>query len=632
MAGMSTEDSSSQPRPLRSSIHELPDELISQIAAGEVVERPASVVRELVDNALDAGATQITLRLMAGGVRQILVEDDGSGIPEHELPLALRRHATSKITSLGDLEQVLTMGFRGEALAAIASVSELSLLSRTAEATHGSRLDMRSGELVPAARTVGTTVEVRELFFSTPARRKFLKSEATELAHCVEAVRRHALVRPQVSFMVWSDGRLIHQWRSTPDPMVRIRDVLGADFFEGSRPVEARIGPLWLRGRIGLPEAARSRSDTQYTFVNQRHVRDRLITHAARAAYGDVLHGQRQPSYVLLLDLPGERVDVNVHPAKSEVRFRDSGEVHRIVQHTLESALARPTHRPVGQHSVASSQPMPANLPVAAAPAASLIAPRQVALELSVTRPVDRSIAPLRVEDSASQPAYAPRIAAAPRPDLTIALSNQPVAPVASPEEDWPLGKALAQLAGIYILAENRHGLVLIDMHAAHERIVYERMKQAFHGDGTGQVPSQPLLIAAGFSATPVEMACTESESETLAQLGLDIAPIGPNRLAVRAQPVALSQADPVELARQVLKDLAEQGRSGGVRRAIDELLAGMACHAAVRAGRVLTLPEMNALLRDMERTERADQCNHGRPTWRQLSLKELDQLFLRGR
>ncbi len=612
---MSTEDSPSSPaQSPRAPIHELPDELISQIAAGEVVERPASVVRELLDNALDAGATQITLRLMAGGVRQILVEDDGSGIPEHELPLALRRHATSKISSLDDLEQVLTMGFRGEALAAIASVSELSLLSRTAQAAHGSRLDMRSGELVPAARTVGTTVEVRELFFSTPARRKFLKSEATELAHCVEAVRRHALVRPQVSFMVWNEGRLIHQWRSTTDPMVRIRDVLGADFFDSSRPVEARIGPLWLRGRMGLPEAARSRSDTQYTFVNQRHVRDRLITHAARAAYGDVLHGQRQPSYVLLLDLPGERVDVNVHPAKSEVRFRDSGEVHRIVQNTLEAALAQPTHRPAAQHPVASWPPVSTRPSLPAAPAVISIAPRQVSLELSAHRPEERPRPVLRVEETA----------------------RTPPSPAEEPEDiaaqDWPLGKALAQLAGIYILAENRHGLVLVDMHAAHERIVYERMKQALHGEAGGQVPSQPLLIAASFSATPIEMACAETEADTLTQLGLDIAPIGPNRLAVRAQPVALTRADPVELARQVLKDLTEQGRSGGVRQAIDELLAGMACHAAVRAGRVLTLPEMNALLRDMERTERADQCNHGRPTWRQLSLKELDQLFLRGR
>jgi DNA mismatch repair protein MutL len=607
MAGMSTDNPSNQSITSRSSIRELPDELISQIAAGEVVERPASVVRELVDNALDAGATQITLRLLAGGIRQILVEDDGSGIPNSELPLALRRHATSKISSLNDLEQVLTMGFRGEALAAIASVSDLSLLSRTADATHGSRLDMRSGELAPAARTVGTTVEVRELFFSTPARRKFLKSEATELAHCVETVRRHALVRPEVTFLIWNEGRLTHQWRSTPDPMVRIRDVLGAEFFDNSRPVEARIGPLWLRGRIGRPEAARTRSDTQYTFVNQRHVRDRLIAHAARAAYGDVLHGQRQPAYVLLLDLPGDRVDVNVHPAKSEVRFRDSGEVHRIVQHTLETALAQSAYRFEDQHSVASpGLATGISTPVTPAP----MTPHQANLELSVSRPPTIPQR-LQVEEKPVQPLPQPQ-----------------------PEQDWPLGKALAQLAGVYVLAENRQGLVLVDMHAAHERVVYERMKQALQDgrEGSGQLPSQPLLIAASFSATPIEMACAESETESLVQLGLDIAPIGPNRLAVRARPVALSQADPVELARQVLKDLAEQGRSGGVLRAIDKILAGMACHAAVRAGRTLTLPEMNALLRDMERTERADQCNHGRPTWRQLSLKELDQLFLRGR
>ncbi len=611
-----------QPRP----IHDLPDELISQIAAGEVVERPASVVRELIDNALDAGATQVVIRLIAGGVRLISVEDDGSGIAAADLPKALRRHATSKIASLHDLERVLTMGFRGEALAAVASIAEVTLTSRTAEMPHGQRLEARSGELSPAARAPGTTIEVRELFYATPARRKFLKSDATELGHCLEVVRRHALTRPHVGFTVWSEGRLLHQWRASGREQ-RLRDVLGEDFVTASREVDASIGPLRIQGRVGTPTLSRAKADLQYTYVNDRPVKDRLIAHGVRAAYDDVLHGNRQPAYVLFVSVDPERVDVNVHPAKIEVRFRDSREVHQALHRAVEAALALTT--PPAPAYATSIRPMPSPT-VSATPASPRAAP--------ATSP-----------GSPGSPAWAAAIPAEPQPPRSLMPPMQQAAllyareefaheaslPTAtSPPADTPsptLGRALAQLAGLYILAENAQGLIVVDMHAAHERIVYERLKAAFkHGDS--RIPSQPLLIPAGFAATPMEMACAETASDTLQQLGMDIAAIGPGRLAVRASPAALSQADPVALARAVLSDLISHESSQHVQRAHDDILAGMACHGAIRAHRHLTLAEMDALLRDMETTLRADQCNHGRPTWRQLSLKELDGLFLRGR
>jgi DNA mismatch repair protein MutL len=589
----------------RRPIRELPDELISQIAAGEVVERPASVVRELVDNALDAGASSITVRLLAGGVRSIVVEDDGVGIPAEELPLALKRHATSKVANLAELETVGTMGFRGEALAAIASIAGLSLTSRTADAAMAQRVDARSGELQPAARARGTTVEVQELFFSTPARRKFLKTDATEFAHALEAVRRHALARPDVSFAVWHEGRLSAQWRAGSHAE-RVADVLGADFIAASGELHSEQGPLRLAGRIGRPEAARSRADQQYLFVNGRFVRDRLIAHAVRAAYEDQLHGSRQPCYVLFLDLPPEAVDVNVHPTKIEVRLRDGRAVHQAVQRAVESALA-PTR------ALADTPPLPVPAEV---PMPTTTAPPR-AWQASLGLP-ERAV--LQAEEPA------PRWAALLQP-LPVAA---PTPAAAAPVHDWPLGRALAQIGGVYILAENQQGLVVVDMHAAHERIVYERLKAArTQGE---RLPAQPLLIPVSFAATPAEIATAEAEAATLEALGLELSPLGARTLAVRSRPAALPDADVAELARSVLADLAEQGASRVVQRAEHDILATMACHGAVRANRRLTLEEMNALLRDMEATERADTCNHGRPTWRQLSLRELDGLFLRGR
>jgi DNA mismatch repair protein MutL len=600
-----------------------------------VVERPASVVRELVDNALDAGATQITVRLMAGGVRSIVVEDDGAGILPADLPLALKRHATSKIASLADLESVATMGFRGEALAAIASVSDLSLTSRTAEAEHAVRLDARSGEINPAARAIGTSVEVRELFFSTPARRKFLKTDATELAHCVEAVRRHALVRPDVGFAVWHEGRLVQQWRAGSQEQ-RLRDVLDDEFVDQSRALDARQGPLRVRGRAGSPETARSRADQQYVYVNGRFVRDRLIAHGVRAAYEDVLHGTRQPCYVLFIDIAPERVDVNVHPTKIEVRFRDSREVHQAVRHAVEAALAL-------SRSVAGDAPAPLALAglddTSAAAPLPAPSPRPSASESFRTafnpeaRPPVPSAAQVSLALQQAGTLYAqeasPPWPAAPSPAPVATPAPATALPVAADAPAWPLGRALGQLGGVYILAENAQGLVIVDMHAAHERIVYERLKRTL---GESDLETQPLLVPVTFSATPAEMATAEVQRETLRQLGLDVAPLSATTLAVRSRPAALPQADLADLTRSVLADLAQVEASRVVQRARDELLATMACHGAVRAHRKLTLDEMNALLRDMETTARADQCNHGRPTWRQVTLKELDGLFLRGR
>ena len=599
----------------RRPIRELPDELISQIAAGEVIERPASVVRELLDNALDAGATQITVRLLAGGVRLISVEDDGAGIAPDELATALRRHATSKIASLAELEAVGTMGFRGEALAAIASIAELTLLSRTPEQPSAWLLDARSGELRPAARAVGTTVEVRELFFAVPARRKFLKTDATELAHCTEAVRRHALARPDVGFALWHEGRLIEQWRSHPGDAglaQRLADVLGEDFLAGSVAIEHSAGPVRVSGRAGLPDTARARADQQYAWVNGRFVRDKVIAHAARAAYEDVLHGQRQPVYVLHVAVDPARVDVNVHPTKIEVRFRDSREVHQAVRHAIENALAAPRAGQAG--APADAPPHTATPDVfkrfqAPAPAH----PAQAAIHFEANP--SRAVAELQALWQATP---VPQAGAGP----TQVLEPEPV-------QDWPLGRAIAQLHGIYILAENRAGLVLVDMHAAHERIVYERLKRQLDG---ARVARQPLLIPATFAATPQEVATAEGAADALARLGLEITPFSPRTLAVRAVPTALAAGDAVQLARDVLAELAQHEASTVVDRARHELLATMACHGAVRAHRRLTHEEMNALLRQMEATERSDQCNHGRPTWRQLSLRELDALFLRGR
>ncbi|ABE45123.1 DNA mismatch repair protein MutL [Polaromonas sp. JS666] len=641
--------------PPRKPIRELPDELISQIAAGEVVERPASVVRELVDNALDAGATQVTVRLLAGGVRLILVEDDGQGIPREELPVALRRHATSKIASLQDLEAVGTMGFRGEALAAINSIADMSLLSRTldgasgnaGEAAHAWQLDGRTGELKPAARSRGTSVEVRELFYATPARRKFLKTDATELAHCIEAVRRHALVRPDVGFAIWHEGKLVEQWRACPgEPAAahtqRLADVLGSDFVEQSVAVyyesAARrtdgLPAVRVWGRAGIPDAARSRADQQFAYVNGRYVRDKVLTHAARSAYEDVLHGHRQPVYALYVEMDPARVDVNVHPTKIEVRFRDSREVHQAVRHATENALATP-------RSAAAASPDGA----AADTAAPLISSEFSASNTGFTQKTwgqpTINFAANGGHRASDFEAMWPVPVQPGRPAASDGFSPSPSLPQGAssagpadslPPGDWPLGRAIAQLQGIYVLAENAQGLVIVDMHAAHERIVYERLKSQMDSSEGAHIASQPLLIPATFAASPQEVATAEACIETLATLGLEITPFSPRTLAVRAVPTSLAQGDAVELARSVLAELAQHDASTVIQRAQNELLSTMACHGAVRANRKLTIDEMNALLRQMEATERSDQCNHGRPTWRQVSIRELDALFLRGR
>lgn len=648
--------------------------MISQIAAGEVVERPSSVVRELVDNALDAGAGQIQLKLIAGGIRSLIVEDDGHGIPDGELPLAIKRHATSKIGSLGDLEAVATMGFRGEALAAVSSIAELAIISRFHGAPHAWRLEARTGELSPAARARGTSVEVRELFFNTPARRKFLKSEGTELAHCLEALRRHALARPDVGFAVWHEGKLVDQWRASPLPQ-RIAEVLNEEFIAQSREVFAEVGPMRIHGRVGLPEAARSRADMQYVYVNGRYVRDKLIAHAIRSAFDDVLHGHRQPSYVLFIDVQPELVDVNVHPTKIEVRFRDGREIHQQVRRavvaalalsraedgtpaTTEGAAAGPAADPGRQRwtgTPAWERPMDG---AAAASGASSGASSSASSDTDAPSvrayeppapyhaPSARFAGPegwrapiptraqtaLALEQAEALYAGAPAagLPTAPASSAAALLRDAPPMPLPTSQAgEWPLGRAIAQIQGIYVLAENAQGLVIVDMHAAHERVVYERLKAAL---GETRIDSQPLLIPVTFAATPAEIATAEAQAETLRRLGLDISPLSAKVLAVRERPALLAGGDVVELARGVLAELAQFDASHAIERAQHEILATMACHGAVRANRQLTIDEMNALLRDMERTERADQCNHGRPTWRQLTLRDLDALFLRGR
>ena len=640
--------------PARRPIRELPDELISQIAAGEVVERPASVVRELVDNALDAGATQITLRLSAGGVRLIAVEDDGIGIAPEELAIALKRHATSKITNLIDLESVGTMGFRGEALAAINSIADCALISRPVGQATAFSLSGLTGELSPAARAQGTTVEVKELFFSTPARRKFLKTDATELSHCVEAVRRHALVRPEVGFAIWHDGKLVEQWRAAvsnnqenqqAQRNQRLKDVFGDDFINQSVQVEHTYqtgqGSIRVTGRAGLPDTARSRADQQFAYVNQRFVRDKVITHAARSAYEDVLHGHRQPVYVLYVEIEPTRVDVNVHPTKIEVRFRDGREVHQAVRHAVENALAAPRAAAMTQmtdltrnsQNESQNQPFSAFTPSNTVSAGVFIASAATKNIANNTFSFTQNRELLPTETHLASDVSAAWPPQSPQQFTQNSVQNNSYSTKDS-DTIWPLGRAVAQLQGIYILAENAQGLVIVDMHAAHERIVYERLKAQINiaEAAKSSLPSQPLLIPATFAATPLEVSTAQECADTLLQLGLDITAFSPKTLAVRAVPTTLAKGDAVELARSVLAELALHDASTVIQRAQNEILSTMACHGAVRANRKLTLDEMNALLRQMEETERSDQCNHGRSTWRQISIKELDALFMRGR
>ena len=600
-------------------IARLPDLLISQIAAGEVVERPASVLKELLENSLDAGSRAIQVHLEEGGVKLIRITDDGCGIAKDELALALTRHATSKITTLDDLERVGTLGFRGEALASVASVARLTLTSRERGASHAWKLRGEPGaEPEPAALMAGTVVEMRDLYFNTPARRKFLKSESTEFAHCADAVRRLALTRPDVAISLTHNGRSLFQL-APADAGRRIADILGEEFIGAARLIEAASGPLTLTGFAIDPTRATDTKDGQHVFVNGRFVRDKIIGHTLREAYRDVLHGSRQPAVCLFLNIDPALVDVNVHPAKTEVRFRDSRAVHQFVFHAVQRTLAAPVQAAAAPSlaSAESAAPSAAWSPPAPPPAYHQPEqPRQASL--GVAEPAAAAyLAFARAAQSIGQPSVA-RSETAPQ--------FQPVE--SAQNETPPLGYALAQLHGIYILAQNTRGLILVDMHAAHERILYEMLKRAFDNR---QIATQNLLIPAVFSADPLDIAAVEEHAEALRDLGFDIAPLGPNQLGVRSVPALLQSGDPAALALSLIGELREHGITQLATAHRNELLATMACHGAVRARRQLTVPEMNALLRQMEETERAGQCNHGRPTWTALTLDQLDKLFLRG-
>ena len=582
-------------------IHLLPDILISQIAAGEVVERPASALKELVENSLDAGSLEINVQLAQGGIKRISVTDDGVGIERDDLALALSRHATSKIASLNDLERVASLGFRGEALASIASIAKVSLTSRAQTAEHGWRVETSASDPIPAARGGGTTVEVEDLYFNTPARRKFLKTELTEFGHCEEVFKRLALSRPDVGFSLSHNGRQInHLAPVLDDPDARVRALLGKEFYAQSVAVRVESGETSLTGLAAMPTFNRSGRDAQYFFVNGRFVRDKLLSHAVRQAYHDVLHHDRHPAYVLFLSLDPALVDVNVHPAKTEVRFRDGQAIHRFVFHALERALAQPRDNAVASpanDAQPSRNAWPQN-------------PTQYRYqgELQVAQPVafyETLFGRLRESETIQAPAT---FAAEPTPEL---------------------GFALAQLSGIYILAQNKNGLVVVDMHAAHERVLYERLKLAAN---RAELAAQPLLIPVTFSADTLDVATASEQAEKLQEFGLDVGVLSPTALAVRSVPALLKDADAAELTKSVLAELREFGASRALTERRNELLSTMACHGAVRANRILTVPEMNALLRDMERIDRADQCNHGRPTWFQITIEELDRMFMRGR
>ena len=622
-------------------IHALPDHLVNQIAAGEVVERPAAALKEIIENSIDAGATRIQVELAGGGIRLIRVADNGSGIHADDLPLALSRHATSKIASLQDLERVRSMGFRGEGLASIASVSRLTLTSRQEGSTAARQVRARDGQIEPAAAAahpVGTSVEVADLFFNTPARRKFLKSENTEYAHCATVFDRLALANPHIAFELVHNGKTTAKYPAQSQNE-RIAAVLGPDFQAASLPIDSGNGILRLHGLIAKPTFAQGRSSQQYCFVNNRFVRDKVMLHAAKQAYRDVLHQQITPAFVLFLELPPEMVDVNVHPTKTEIRFRDSQAVHQLVFHTLNKALADTRADQTDSVSNAGSllqhihsQRLPesgqgefsgspsARTPVAYSPAR---ATQQQRLTLQESRAAWQTYAELYKHSGSEDPELA-------------ALEQSRFAPSAEaarlPEthaEEHPLGFAIAQLLGIYILAQAENSLLLIDMHAAAERVNYEKMKAQHQSHGS--LHSQQLLIPVSFEAGHEEMAALAEHADLLRQYGLDCSAVGSRTIAVRAVPQMLGKADIPELARSMLQEAAHTGSIHTVEERENRILSTMACHGSVRAGRRLTLPEMNALLRDMENTPRSNQCNHGRPTWVKLTLADLDALFLRG-
>ncbi|GAB3385871.1 DNA mismatch repair endonuclease MutL [Lysobacter fragariae] len=608
-------------------IRQLPDTLINQIAAGEVVERPASVVKELVENALDAGATRIDIDLEEGGVRLIRIRDDGGGIPGDDLPLAVSRHATSKIASLDDLEGVSTLGFRGEALPSIASVSRFAMISRHSDAAHGAALEIdggRVGAVAPRSHPQGTTVEVRDLFFNVPARRKFLKAERTELGHIEEWLRQLALARPDVELRVSHNGKPSRRWKSDRGTLLegglsdaRLSETLGEEFAANVLRIDHAAAGLHLHGWIGQPAYNRASADQQYLYVNGRAVRDRSIAHAVKQAYADVLFHGRQPAYVLFLELDPRRVDVNVHPAKHEVRFRDARLIHDFVYRTLNDALAQ-TRAGISvgvdanagaSHGDDAQSGYRWNAPQA--PLGLQVADTRAGYAALYGNPVGQPAA-----SYATPFASGPAAATMPMPS-----SDDATLP--------PLGYAIAQLHGIYILAENADGLIVVDMHAAHERIGYEKLKCAHDGEG---LRTQPLLVPMNVAVSEREADVAERETATLAALGFEVTRSGPQSLTLRSVPALLAHGDVEALLRDVLADLREHGESRRIGEARDELLATMACHGAVRANRRLTLPEMNALLREMEVTERSGQCNHGRPTWARFSLPEIDRWFLRGR
>ena len=622
-------------------IHALPDHLVNQIAAGEVVERPAAALKEIIENSIDAGATRIQVELAGGGIRLIRVADNGSGIHADDLPLALSRHATSKIASLQDLEHVRSMGFRGEGLASIASVSRLTLTSRQEGSPAARQVRARDGQIEPAAAAahpVGTSVEVADLFFNTPARRKFLKSENTEYAHCATVFDRLALANPHIAFELAHNGKTTAKYPAQSQNE-RIAAVLGPDFQAASLSIDSGNGILRLHGLIAKPTFAQGRSSQQYCFVNNRFVRDKVMLHAAKQAYRDVLHQQITPAFMLFLELPPEMVDVNVHPTKTEIRFRDSQAVHQLVFHTLNKALADTRADQTDSVSNAGSllqhihsQRLPesgqgefsgspsARTPVAYSPAR---APQQQRLTLQESRAAWQTYAELYKHSGSEDPELAAL------EQSRFAPSTEAARPPETHAEEHPLGFAIAQLLGIYILAQAENSLLLIDMHAAAERVNYEKMKAQRQSHGS--LHSQQLLIPVSFEASHEEMAALAEHADLLRQYGLDCSAVGNRTIAVRAVPQMLGKADIPELARSMLQEAAHTGSIRTVEERENRILSTMACHGSVRAGRRLTLPEMNALLRDMENTPRSNQCNHGRPTWVKLTLADLDALFLRG-
>ena len=662
-----------------SRIAALPDHLVNQIAAGEVVERPANALKEIVENSIDAGATAIEVELAGGGIRLIRVSDNGGGIHPDDIELALHRHATSKIKTLNDLEHVASMGFRGEGLASIASVSRLTLTSRQEDSSHATQVKAEDGKLsspTAAAHPVGTTIEAAELFFNTPARRKFLKSENTEYAHCATMLERLALAHPHIAFSLKRDGKQVFKLPAQ-SLHERITAIVGDDFQTASLEIDSGNGALRLYGAIAKPTFAKGKTDKQYCFVNHRFVRDKVMLHAVKQAYRDVLHNALTPAFVLFLDLPPEAVDVNVHPTKTEIRFRDSQQVHQLVFHTLNKALAdtradltesvgnagevlheitgiRPAatsseNEPSGfrPNPTASSENIFATTPsthvseprnafgsgkTAPMPYQAARAPQQRSLSLRESRAALNTYAELFKNTAADEADIELAQFEQARFGSTSATSSENPARAFSDDpkpELPPLGFAIAQLLGIYILAQAEDSLLLIDMHAAAERVNYEKMKRQRQENGNLQ--SQRLLIPVTFAASHEECATLADHADALAGFGLELSDMGGNTLAVRAVPAMLGKADVVSLAKDVLSELAQVGSSQTIEEHENHILATMSCHGSVRAGRQLTLPEMNALLRDMENTPRSNQCNHGRPTWVKLTLKELDALFLRG-